>query len=78
MVTLEDAFSDESMPPKLDQKTKTERVQLVAPQSLIGRVNAWRKRQDDFYNLSAAIRKLLEQALDDDEARIGKSSDRGA
>jgi hypothetical protein len=50
------------MPPKLADGVR--RVALMAPIALIARINAWRQRQGDVPNLSEAIRRLIEQALD--------------
>jgi hypothetical protein len=50
------------MPPKLADGVR--RVALMAPIALIARINAWRQRQADVPNLSEAMRRLIEQALD--------------
>jgi len=50
------------MPPKLADGVR--RVALMAPIALIARINAWRQRQADVPNLSEAIRRLIEMALD--------------
>lgn len=51
------------MPPKLDNKSETERLQIVAPASWVKRVHEWRRRQEDNPNLSAAIRTLVDAGL---------------
>jgi hypothetical protein len=50
------------MPPKLADGVR--RVALMAPLALIARINQWRQRQADVPNLSEAIRRLIEMALD--------------
>ncbi|MGX7706289.1 hypothetical protein [Methylobacterium sp. Gmos1] len=57
---------------RLDEASKTKRVQLVAPESFLDRVEEWRAVQRPVLNVSAAIRKLCEMALDDEERRDGK------
>lgn len=52
-----------AMPPKLDPKSDTARIQLIAPESWIARVNAWRRTQPDLPNVSEAIRRLVDAAL---------------
>jgi hypothetical protein len=55
---------EKGMPPKLADEIK--RLQLVFPQRLILRIDAWRARQPGVPNTSQAIRKLIEMALDAD------------
>jgi metal-responsive CopG/Arc/MetJ family transcriptional regulator len=57
---------EKRMPPKLDDEIK--RLQLVVPQRLISRIDAWRARQPGVPNTSQAIRKLIETSLDAAEA----------
>ena len=52
------------MPPKLDEATETERVQIVAPSSWIQRVEEWRRSQPRIPSRSEAIRILVDLALD--------------
>jgi metal-responsive CopG/Arc/MetJ family transcriptional regulator len=52
------------MPPKLDEESATERVQIVAPASWVQRVEEWRRKQPRIPNRSEAIRLLVEAALD--------------
>jgi hypothetical protein len=42
---------------------KPERANLVAPVSWVRKIEAWRRQQDDFPNLSEAIRRLVEIGL---------------
>jgi hypothetical protein len=53
-----------SMPPKLDDATDTERVQIVAPSSWIQRVEEWRRNQARIPSRSEAIRILVDLALE--------------
>jgi hypothetical protein len=62
------------MPPKLADGVR--RVALMAPIALITRINAWRQRQADVPNLSEAIRRLIEMALDTAE-KPGKPKAKG-
>jgi hypothetical protein len=50
------------MPPKLANNIK--KLNLILPDELVKRINAWRGRQDAPPNVSQAIRELLESALD--------------
>jgi hypothetical protein len=50
------------MPPKLDDDIK--RLNIVAPTSWVKRIDAWRGRQADVPNLSEAIRRLVDMALE--------------
>ena len=50
------------MPPKLANKVK--KMNLILPDELVKRIDAWRGRQEGVPNASLAIRQLLESALD--------------
>jgi hypothetical protein len=50
------------MPPKLADGVR--KVALMAPVALIARIDRWRRHQTDVPNLSEAIRRLIEKALD--------------
>lgn len=52
-----------TLPPKLDDSSETERVQIVAPSSWIERVEQWRRAQPRIPSRSEAIRILVDQAL---------------
>lgn len=45
-------------------KTNDLRVQLVAPATLMKRVDDWRRKQADLPNRSEAIRRLIEAGLE--------------
>lgn len=49
------------MPPKLDDKSKTVRMQLVISQALLDVVEDWRAQQRPVPNVSEAIRRLIER-----------------
>jgi hypothetical protein len=53
-----------SMPPKLDEDSETERVQIVAPQSWIRRIEEWRRAQPKIPSRSDAIRQLVDLGLE--------------
>lgn len=58
-----------AMPPKLDDKSPTERVQLVTTAAWMERVEEWRRRQPKIPSKSEAIRILVDQALDGEARR---------
>jgi hypothetical protein len=62
------------MPPKLDKDSKTERVQIVAPEKWIRRVEEWRRAQAKIPSRSDAIRRLVDIAMDAIEKKAGKQS----
>ena len=55
---------NESMPPKLDAKSATERVHFMAPQSLLDRIMEWRAAQRPVATQSDALRRLVEESLE--------------
>lgn len=55
--------SKANMPPKLEEGSETERVQIVAPSSWIKLLDDWRRRQDKIPSRSEAIRQLVEDAI---------------
>lgn len=57
------------MPPKLDDKSPTVRLNIVTPAAWLARINAWRRQQPDLPNVSEAIRRLVEMALDAERGR---------
>lgn len=52
-----------TMPPRLDEDSETERVQIVAPSSWVRRVEEWRRAQPKIPNRSDAIRQLVDAGL---------------
>ena len=69
MDTLETKPRRRAMPPKLDAKSDTERVHIVAPRALLDRVEDWRASQRPVPGISESIRRLLEIALDAEQAK---------
>ena len=59
---------EKRMPPKLASKIK--KMNLILPDELVKRIDAWRGRQEGVPNASQAIRELLEWALDAADAGI--------
>jgi len=53
-----------AMPPKLDDESPTERVQLVTTSAWMERLEAWRRKQPRIPSKSEAIRLLVDRALD--------------
>lgn len=72
MSTTELSERKATMRPKLDEKSETHRVQIVAPRSWTDRVEEWRAAQRPVPNLSAAIRRLVEIALEAEGRANGK------
>lgn len=62
--------AETNMPPKLDDGSSTERVQIVAPASWLERIEAWRRRQVKIPSKSEAIRILVDQALEAGENEL--------
>ena len=61
--------SEAKMPPKLDKDSATGRVNVIASETLLKRVNEWRRRHPAMPNKSEAIRMLVEMALDAEERK---------
>jgi hypothetical protein len=55
-------IQETGMPPKLANKIK--KMNLILPDELVKRIDAWRGRQPGVPNASVAIRQLIEQSLD--------------
>lgn len=56
----------ESMPPKLEDDSKTVRLQLVVSERWLGLIDDWRRKHPNLPNRSEAIRLLVEEGLKDD------------
>lgn len=54
----------EPMPPKLEQGSETERMQLVAPSTWFKRLEEWRRKQTKIPSKSEAIRALVDAGLE--------------
>jgi rRNA maturation endonuclease Nob1 len=50
------------MPTKLDGEIQ--RLNMVVPTAWVKKVDDWRRKEPDLPNLSEAIRRLVEQALE--------------
>lgn len=70
MATLEDTHGAE-MPPRLDKDAPSGRINVIASEALLDRIEEWRARQRPIPTKSEAARMLMEMALDADEARAG-------
>ena len=65
----------ETMPPKLDATSETDRVHIVAPRALLQEVEEWRAQHRPIPSLSHAIRRLIELGLEAERLRGKKSAD---
>jgi hypothetical protein len=63
MESLAKPMAEGQMPPKLEDQSDTERVQIVAPASWIRRIEEWRRAQPKIPSRSDAIRQLVELGL---------------
>lgn len=52
-----------AMPRKLDERSDTVRLQLVAPVSWVEQIEEWRAKQRPVPNVSVAIRQLVDLGL---------------
>lgn len=60
----------ESMPPKLDVTSETDRVHFVAPRALLREVEEWRAQHRPIPSLSHAFRRLIELGLEAERLRV--------
>lgn len=51
------------MPPRLEPASPGKKINLVAPQAWLRRIDAWRRKQEPIPNRSEAIRILVDIAL---------------
>lgn len=58
---------ERKLPPKLEDGSPTERIQIVAPQSWVERIEEWRRKQPRIPSKSEAIRILVDRALEADK-----------
>lgn len=56
--------SGKPVPPKLEDGVPTERIQIVAPTTLVKRIDEWRRKQPRIPSKSEAIRILVDKALE--------------
>lgn len=64
MMRPQEILSRQTMPPKLDTESPTERVQLVTTSAWMERLETWRRKQPRIPSKSEAIRLLVDRALD--------------
>jgi hypothetical protein len=64
------------MPKKLDREIK--RLNMIAPAPLMRRIDDWRRQQPDLPNVSEALRRLAEFALDHHSTVGARKPRRGA
>jgi Arc/MetJ-type ribon-helix-helix transcriptional regulator len=55
----------QAMPPRLEEGTETERIQIVAPSTWVDKIDEWRRAQPGrIPSKSEAIRMLVDLALE--------------
>lgn len=52
------------MPPKLDDKSPTARIYMLAPEAWVARIDEWRAQRRPIPTRSEAIRLLVDEALE--------------
>lgn len=62
-MTIKTKFIEKPVPPKLEDGSATERIQIVAPASWVERIEEWRRAQPRIPSKSEAIRILVDRAL---------------
>lgn len=62
------------VPPKLDKDSPSGRINVIASETLLQRVEEWRATQRPIPNKSEAARMLIERALETEEARAKRRS----
>lgn len=62
-----DTFSEAGVPPKLDKDSPSGRINVIATEALLKRIEEWRAVQRPIPNKSEAARLLIERALDAEE-----------
>lgn len=63
MATAEQTAEPE-MPPRLDKDSPSGRINVIASEALLERIEEWRAKQRPIPNKSEAARLLIERALD--------------
>lgn len=58
-----------AVPPKLSQSSPSGRINVIATEELLQRVEEWRAKQRPIPNKSEAARMLIERALEAEEKR---------
>lgn len=67
-----DTFSEAGVPPKLNKESPSGRINVIATEALLRRIEEWRAAQRPIPNKSEAARLLIEWALDRLEPSNGK------
>ncbi len=67
-----DTISEADVPPKLDKDSPSGRINVIATEALLKRIEEWRAVQRPIPNKSEAARLLIEWALERLEASNGK------
>lgn len=65
-------IAEADVPPKLDKDVPSGRINVIATETLLKRIEEWRAVQRPIPNKSEAARLLIEWALDRLEAPNGK------
>lgn len=60
------------VPPKLDKDSPSGRINVIATEALLRRIEEWRSQQRPIPNKSEAARMLIEQALEAEEKRAAR------
>lgn len=68
-MAAEGQHSESPVPPKLSKDSPTGRINVIATEELLQRLEEWRAQQRPIPNKSEAARMLIEQALDAAERR---------
>lgn len=61
-----------AVPPKLSKDSPSGRINVIATEELLQRVEEWRAKQRPIPNKSEAARMLIERALETEERSDGK------
>ncbi|MBP29988.1 MAG: hypothetical protein CMH16_11855 [Methylobacterium sp.] len=62
---------ESNVPPKLSKDSPSGRINVIATEELLQRVEEWRAKQRPIPNKSEAARMLIERALEAEEKRRG-------
>lgn len=68
-MATEGQILEADVPPKLDKDVPSGRINVIASETLLQRVEEWRATQRPIPNKSEAARMLIEQGLDADARR---------
>jgi metal-responsive CopG/Arc/MetJ family transcriptional regulator len=68
----QDLIIGTAVPPKLDKDAPSGRINVIASETLLKRIDEWRAAQRPIPNKSEAARVLIEQALEAEDKRKGR------